>query len=317
MRRVLPLAVMVALAISGCTRVAWVASPAPSPSVVVPAVVDPPTPTVSPAPTPLVTTPAGRSCAGPAATVNRPRATEAGPHGSHRSTGSAAVALTFDDGPDPVNTPRILDVLRDCGVKATFCVVGEKVALYPDVVRRIVAEGHSLCNHTWRHIMQLGGYGPLLIRQDLQLTNDAIHAAVPGARVSYFRAPGGNWSDDFVTVAQEMGLVSIDWDVDPRDWSTAQYGAGQAMTNHIVSTVESTVRPGSIVLSHDYQKPATTAAYRILLPWLAARFDLIALPPVLAPEFADTPAAGARTPRLAWARVSGLRSVSRGRRASP
>jgi peptidoglycan/xylan/chitin deacetylase (PgdA/CDA1 family) len=210
--------------------------------------------------------------------MNRTQSHAVGPHGSRQTTGTAAVALTFDDGPDPVNTPRMLDVLRQCGVKATFCVVGYKVAMYPDVLRRIVAEGHTLCNHTWRHVMQLGGYGPHLIRDDLQRTTDAIHAIVPAATVRYFRAPGGFWTDDYVTVARQLGLVPIDWEVDPRDWDFANYGTGQTMTDHIVATVEANVRPGSIVLSHDYQKPATTAAYRILLPWLTARFTLTALP---------------------------------------
>jgi len=202
-----------------------------------------------------------------------------GPFGVRRTTGSAAVALTFDDGPDPVNTPLILDVLRQCGVKATFCLVGYKVAMYPDVVRRIVADGHTLCDHTWEHIRQLGSYGRPWIRQDLQQTIDAIHAAVPGVPVSYFRAPGGVWTQDYVTVAHEMGMTPIDWDVDPWDWNFDKFGTGATMTRHIVSTIESTVRPGSIVLSHDSQKPATTAAYRILLPWLTARYTLIALPP--------------------------------------
>src|SRR6185369_6644307 len=114
-----------------------------------------------------------------------------GPFGVHQTTGSAAVALTFDDGPDPVNTPLMLDVLKACGVKATFCLIGNKVAANADLVRRIVAEGHTLCNHTWQHNTQLGTYGPDLIREDLQRTLNAIHSVVPGTPVSYFRAPGG------------------------------------------------------------------------------------------------------------------------------
>jgi len=89
-----------------------------------------------------------------------------------------------------------------------------------------------------------------------------------------------------------LGMIPIDWDVDPLDWNTDQYGSGGVMVNHIVNTIESTVRPGSIVLSHDYQKPATTNAYRILLPWLTARFTLIALPPLRA-EATPPPGDGA------------------------
>jgi len=218
------------------------------------------------------------SCATPVGTSRR-RAAGPGPNGSHTNTGTPAVALTFDDWPDPVNTPRILDVLAQCGVRATFCLEGAKAQMYPDVVRRIYSEGHALCNHTWRHIRQLGTYGKPRIRQDLSDTNNAIHAIVPDAVISYFRAPGGAWTDDYVTVAQELGMTPIHWDVDPSDWDSDRYGSGQAMTNHIVDTVQSQIRPGSIVLSHDFQKPDTTAAYRALLPWLIARFTLIALPP--------------------------------------
>ncbi len=211
--------------------------------------------------------------------MDRQQASGTGPYGSHTNTGTPAIALTFDDGPDPVNTPQILNVLERCGVKATFCVVGVKVQMYPDIIRRIHSEGHALCNHSWRHIRQLGTYGQARIRQDLSGTNDAIHAIVPDAAISYFRAPGGAWTDDYVTVARELGMTPIHWDVDPSDWDSAHYGTGHVMTNHIVGVVQSQVRPGSIVLSHDYQKPDTTAAYRALLPWLTARFALTALPP--------------------------------------
>lgn len=195
-----------------------------------------------------------------------------------KTTGSEAVALTFDDGPDPVNTPKILDLLRQCGVKATFCVEGAKAAANPNVVRRIVSDGHSLCNHTWRHIRQLGSYGPDAIRQDLSDTNNAIRAAVPGARIAYFRAPGGVWTPDYLTVARELGMTPLHWDVDTRDWESSKWGKGQSMVNHIISSVQGDTRPGSVVLSHDFNKPDTTAAYRILLPWLKARYKLIALP---------------------------------------
>jgi peptidoglycan/xylan/chitin deacetylase (PgdA/CDA1 family) len=282
MRRLLLIVMAVVLTTTGCSTAAATATPIPSLSPSEEAPEGPDTPPASTSPAPVDSAPAP-DCVLPTAPVTTARANTTGPYGAHRTTGSAAVALTFDDGPDPVNTPLMLDVLAHCGVKATFCVVGYKVAQYPDVVRRIVAEGHTLCNHTWMHIMQLGTYGQARIRQDLQRTNDAIHAVVPNARVSYFRAPGGFWTADYVTVAKQLGMTPIDWDVDPWDWNFSKYGTGQSMTTHIVSAVESHVRPGSIVLSHDNQKPTTVAAYRIMLPWLTARFTLIALPPAPAP----------------------------------
>jgi peptidoglycan/xylan/chitin deacetylase (PgdA/CDA1 family) len=234
---------------------------------------DPPVSSATPAPSA-----SALNCVGPIAAARATPASQVGPYGAREVTGSADVALTFDDGPDPVNTPLMLDALRECGVKATFCVIGNKVSLYADVIRRIVAEGHTLCNHTWSHNTQLGSYGQAAIRQELQRTNDALHAIVPNAPIAYFRAPGGMWTADYVTVARQLGMTPLDWSVDPWDWNFAKYGTGDAMTTHVVSWVEANVRPGSIVLSHDNEKPATVAAYRILLPWLKARFILIALP---------------------------------------
>jgi peptidoglycan/xylan/chitin deacetylase (PgdA/CDA1 family) len=199
--------------------------------------------------------------------------------GTITTTKSAAVALTFDDGPDPGTTPRVLDLLRQCGVKATFCVNGIKVAQNAVIIRRIHAEGHSFCNHTWRHITQLGTYGPEGIRIDLAQTNDAIRAIVPGAQIGYFRAPGGKWTADYVTVARELGMTPLHWDVDTSDWDSSTYGKGQPMINHIVNEVQNHVKPGSVILAHDFQKPDTVAAFTTLLPWLKARVELVALPP--------------------------------------
>ncbi len=226
-------------------------------------------------PQPPKTTPPGPPP--PSSGSPRAGATRRGPAGSIKGTGSDAVALTFDDGPDPGHTPQILDLLKANGVKATFCLVGFRARDEPDLVRRIVAEGHTLCNHSWQHLLNLGQLTPDEIRHDLQQTNDAIHAAAPGAPIKYFRAPGGNFTPVLVDVARELGMRSIHWNVDPRDWDRATYGTGQPMVNHIIWAVQRYTRPGSIVLSHD-AKPDTIAAYGQLLPWLKARFTLIPLP---------------------------------------
>ncbi|MBA3490400.1 MAG: polysaccharide deacetylase family protein [Longispora sp.] len=193
-------------------------------------------------------------------------------------TGSEAVALTFDDGPDPVNTPKVLDLLAQYGVKATFCMVGTRARDYPGLVRRIVAEGHTVCNHSWQHRLDLARHNAGFITQDLQATNDTIHRAAPGAKITYFRAPGGNFTPQVVDIAASMGMTSLYWDVDPRDWDSATYGTGTPMVNHIISAANRAVRPGSIVLSHDSGHPDTVVAYRTLLARLTTRFRLIALP---------------------------------------
>jgi peptidoglycan/xylan/chitin deacetylase (PgdA/CDA1 family) len=200
-----------------------------------------------------------------------------GPAGSDRRTGSPVVALTFDDGPDPENTPKILDVLKQYGVKATFCVVGFRARDHPDLIRRIVAEGHTLCNHSWQHLLNLANRPVDYIRWDLAKTNEAIRAAVPDAKISYFRAPGGNFTRGLVGLAHGYGMASIYWQCDPRDWEH-KGESDAAHVSHVIAEVQRCAKPGAIVLSHDNAQPDTTEAYRTLLPWLKARFTLSALP---------------------------------------
>jgi peptidoglycan/xylan/chitin deacetylase (PgdA/CDA1 family) len=183
------------------------------------------------------------------------------------------VALTFDDGPNPTWTPKILDLLAKNHISATFCLIGENVEAHPDLVRRIVAEGHTLCNHSWDHDLKLAGYAPEVIRQDLERTNDAIRAAAPGAVIPYFRQPGGVWTPRVIEVAGELGMVSLHWDVDPQDWNLPGSGA-------IIKSVSGDVRAGSIVLLHDGggDRSGTMTACEYLLPYLRSRFRLTATP---------------------------------------
>ena len=207
-----------------------------------------------------------------------PGTAASGPAGSQRLTGSDGVALTFDDGPDPQYTPQILDLLRQYGVQATFSVIGSRVRDYPDVVRRIVAEGHNLSNHSWQHLMDLGQRPWSYQNWDLRNTLEWFQTVVPDAPIRYFRAPGGNFTPALVQLAGSLGMNSLFWDVDPRDWDALTYGHGQVMVDHIVAVVKGTTRPGSIILSHDRVRPDTVAAYKILLPWLKDHFRLIRLP---------------------------------------
>lgn len=167
-----------------------------------------------------------------------------GPLGSVRTTGVRAVAVTFDDGPHPEWTPKVLAHLRKAKVKATFCVVGVKVRSHPELVARIVREGHSLCNHSWAHDLKLGEKSAARIRADLRRTNQEIRRAAPGARVRYYRQPGGLWSPTVIKVARELGMTPLHWDVDPGDWAKPTAAV-------ISKRVARQVRAGSIVLLHD------------------------------------------------------------------
>jgi peptidoglycan/xylan/chitin deacetylase (PgdA/CDA1 family) len=261
-RRVLPALLLVPFLLTGCTgspRAA--ASPSPSPSAS-------PSPSPSPSPT------------GPPA---RPLPTLL------EKTGSRAIALTFDDGPQNEWTGRVLDELKAHQVKATFCLIGSQIAEHADLVRRIVAEGHTLCNHTWNHEMSLGRASDAAIKANLIRTDDAIHAVVPGVPIPYFRQPGGIWTAAIHRVVKQLGKQSLGWSVDPSDWR-------RPGTSTIVKRIIGATRPGSIVLMHDGggDRSQSWAALRQILPALIAKnYILIPLPvpPVYpAPELVALPA---------------------------
>jgi peptidoglycan-N-acetylglucosamine deacetylase len=234
----------------------------------------------APLSSPAASAPAAGSGGGePVSALAAARSDASGVDGVQATTESSGVALTFDDGPDPNWTPKMLALLKKHDVKATFCLVGVQVEQYPQLVRDIVADGHTLCNHTWKHDTKLGTRGEDAIRADIKRTQDAIQAAAPGAPVRYFRHPGGMWTPRAVKVAAAMGLVSIGWDVDPMDWNIARYPAGNPMRDHILQMVRAKVQAGSIVLSHDAggDRSGTLAAYEILVPELKAKYGLTAL----------------------------------------
>jgi peptidoglycan/xylan/chitin deacetylase (PgdA/CDA1 family) len=200
-----------------------------------------------------------------------------GPAGSLMTTGSKTVALTFDDGPDPDLTPKLLKLLAKEKVKATFCLVGTQARRHSDLVRAIAKDGHSFCNHSWNHDLKLGKRSHQAIRADLERTNAAIRAAVPNAKIRYMRAPGGNFTPALVKISAEMGMHSIYWKVDPRDWDQPETESTNAHRDKIIRSVKKHTHPGAIVLSHDYAQPATIDAYRVLIPYLRKRFQLVAL----------------------------------------
>lgn len=168
-----------------------------------------------------------------------------GPMGTRNHTGDDRVALTFDDGPSPGWTPKVLDMLREQGVKATFCLIGAYAEAYPELVADIAREGHTLCNHSWFHEFNLGKGSEAEIRSNLQRTNDAILKVAPGAEVRYFRHPGGQWTDRAIAVAADMGMESLHWSVDPGDWDN------RTTETQIRDHVFDRSAPGSIVLLHD------------------------------------------------------------------
>lgn len=166
------------------------------------------------------------------------------------------VALTFDDGPGAL-TAGLLDVLGDRGASATFNVLGERVRGREELLGRTIAEGHELGSHGERHDRLAGR--PLDALGQLVRTNAALRGAT-GISPRVFRAPYGAVSPGVVRAARLAGLVTVGWDVDPRDYETP---GARAIHDRAVDAV----RPGSIVLLHDDRRAleqTVTAVERIL-----------------------------------------------------
>ncbi len=183
------------------------------------------------------------------------------------------IALTFDDGPDPVHTPRILEILRRYRVPATFCVLGENAAAYPELVYAIAEGGHRIANHSWSHPL-LTKVSTREARRQLTRTSEVISDTV-GSGPALSRAPYGEWNEETLAISAGLGMSPLGWSVDTCDWE--QPGVGK-----IVSTVMDNVVPGSIVLSHDggSVNAQTTDALSTYLPELLDTGWAFVLPPV-------------------------------------
>ena len=161
-------------------------------------------------------------------------------------------ALTFDDGPSPLYTERLLDGLKERGVVATFFVTGENAQSCPDLIRREKADGHLIGNHTYSHI-QLTSDNKEVFREELVKTNEILEA-ITGENVTYIRPPYGSWDK---SLEQDLNMFPVLWNVDPLDWCTPDAGL-------VMSRVLQQVEDGDIILLHDYYDTSVTAALMIV-----------------------------------------------------
>lgn len=161
------------------------------------------------------------------------------------------IAMTFDDGPHPQNTPRLLDMLAARNIKATFYVIGRSVDLHPGVLRRTVAEGHEIGNHSHTHRL-LSKLGESEVRQEMQRCQDAVGRAA-GVRMRTMRPPyGGLLQSQRELVHREFGYPTILWSVDPLDWKRP---GPSVVTSRILSGTTA----GGIVLAHDLHSQTVDA----------------------------------------------------------
>lgn len=191
------------------------------------------------------------------------------------------LAMTFDDGPHPTLTPKLLDILKERNIKCTFFVVGRNAKLYPKIIQRILAEGHEIGNHTWTHC-SLTSRSDAQIRSELQQSEDALFA-VANYRPHLIRPPYGAINTRVKQMMfTEFGYSTIMWSVDPQDWRRP---GASVVTSRLVSGA----RPGSIMLAHDIHPPTIQAMPSMFDQLLAKGYQFVTVSQLLNVEKAYMP----------------------------
>lgn len=179
-------------------------------------------------------------------------------------TQERVVALTFDDGPNPVYTPQVLDALAEHDVKATFFVLGAAVARYPSIAERAADEGHQVASHSYYHL-NWDRVGAAAIEEDIRWSLDAIEK-VTGRRPSWLRPPGGRTNMTVYRMMDRTRVNGLMWTADTGDWRRP--GAADVAYRALSGTV-----PGAVVLMHDGggDRSGTVAALPAILDGLKKR----------------------------------------------
>ncbi len=161
-----------------------------------------------------------------------------------RGEADQGVVLTFDDGPHPEHTRRILNILEENNVRATFFLVGRKVKLFPEVVKEIAERGHGLGLHGYQHDRLFSWKTPKYVEEDIQRTQQAIEEAC-GQRPTLFRPPIGHVSTRTAAGAKKAGVTLVAWSVRGRD------GLKNADPDKVLERLSAGLGPGAILLLHD------------------------------------------------------------------
>lgn len=163
------------------------------------------------------------------------------------------IAITFDDGPNPTYTEKLLKGLKKREVKATFFLLGKEVERYPEIVKKIADDGHLIGVHSYEHVnfSQIGDEAA--IRQ-IDRTRDAIET-VTGEYPGFIRPPYGCWKD---SLNRKVPMIEVLWDIDPLDWATTD---ADLVTQRILTAVR---KRGSIILLHDASDSSVRAALRVI-----------------------------------------------------
>jgi polysaccharide deacetylase family sporulation protein PdaB len=160
------------------------------------------------------------------------------------NTQEKVIALTFDDGPSLTFTPQILDILKKNKVKATFFVIANEATKYPEIVRRMVDEGHEVANHTYNH-HYLNRFGEKALKEEILQAEETL-IRITGLKPVLFRPPGGYFNERIVKVSKELKytIVIWSWEQQPKDWANPG-------TFAIIRSALKKATGGNIIVMHD------------------------------------------------------------------
>ncbi len=195
---------------------------------------------------------------------------------------SRQIALTFDDGPNEPFTSRILDILKEYGIKATFFLIGENAERFPELCQRIRKGGHIIGNHSYCHSWWLALSRGKDIAEELQLAQEVIYRA-SGGKPELFRPPYGLWTPWLLKAAQKLGLKVITWNNMTADWKPDREASD------IAAAILKRARPGSIIVLHDgrahrqsYDRTALVVALPLILTALKRQeYEFVTVPELL------------------------------------
>lgn len=188
---------------------------------------------------------------------------------SHGSRDTNKVALSFDDGPDPLVTPAVLDELKRHGAKASFFVIGQALAEHPELGRRIVAEGHVLANHSWQHSYLQNFRLQAWQQREIERGEHTIEAVTGQPSTRLYRPPVGMKTGDHARAIDALGLKVVAWSVHSQDTLAPDPGA---MARRVLRSI----RGGDVVLLHDGdsvpgKRQSCVPALRLILAGLHAK----------------------------------------------
>jgi len=198
-------------------------------------------------------------------------------------TNKKQVALTLDDGPHYLYTEKILDILKQNKVKASFFLIGARMIEYPSIVRRINSDGHTLGNHTYSHI-RLDKYIDQRVDEEIAETS-RVYENIVGFVPKYFRPPGGRINKSVLATVEHYGLLSVGWSINANDFLYKDQQVDEEFLEKKVSAImallERDLKPGAIILMHNGNEVSIKALPRVIEYVQAQGYQFVTLSEIM------------------------------------